>query len=357
MTIDGCYREIVDALKKEKVIPFLGSGINYQPDSNLEITLASKLIGDLQSPQELMGSPSSICYEMPNERPFYCPLLQKLENGSLTCPLARELQLAVSKMTVRCLAEYKLTRGGLKVQNFYDLLRELILAATKERSYIPTPNKVHEFIAKFFSKRWPVDENKYPLIFTTSYDELLEEEFENQKQKYDRLFYEAESHESISAGNFAYQTDETDGQSKPSPLANSKYKPSCAEHPVIIKLYGTESHNFVVTERHHVDYLVGTKLPEDLSGHFSSTEADKEEGCHFLFLGYSPNDPELQIIIHRFCQSSRGESLPKKSWLIHHHQLPSASLENTFWNKYKVELIHCQSSLEDFISQLKQELD
>lgn len=333
----------------------MGSGINYQPDSNLEIALASKLIGDLQRPQELMGSPTSICYEMPNERPFYCPLLQKLENGSL-----RELELAVAKMTVRCLAEYLLMSGGLKVQKFYDLLRQLILAAIKERSYIPTPNKVHEFIAKFFSKPWPVDDsgkNKYPLIFTTSYDELLEEEFKSQRQRYDRLFYEAESYESISAGSFAYQTYETDGQSKPIPLAYSKYKPSCAEHPVIIKLYGTESHNFVVTERHHVDYLVGPKLPEDLSGHFSGTDADSEEGCHFLFLGYSPNDPELQLIIHRFCQSGIGQSLPKRSWLIHHHKLPNYSWENIFWRNYNVELIYCQSSLEDFISQLKQELD
>ena len=68
-----------------------------------------------------------------------------------------------------------------------------------------------------------------------------------------------------------------------------------------------------------------------------------------LFLGYSLNDPNLQIILHRFWGNDPVKSRRSKSWIV--HQSEPGDLEKEFWQDRKVDPI--KSSLEDFITILE----
>ena len=79
----------------------------------------------------------------------------------------------------------------------------------------------------------------------------------------------------------------------------------------------------------------------------------KNDNMHFLFIGFSPNDYELQLFVNRLQEDkiiNTSSDSAVKSWLI--NQSKTGNLAKALWETRKVELIPT-ISLESFISQLK----
>ena len=78
----------------------------------------------------------------------------------------------------------------------------------------------------------------------------------------------------------------------------------------------------------------------------------KHKDKRLLFIGFSPNDYELQLLVNRLREDEmiKTSSAAGKSWLI--HQGETGKLAESLWEKREVTLVST-SSLEDFISQLK----
>jgi hypothetical protein len=169
---------------------------------------------------------------------------------------------------------------------------------------------------------------------------MLERVFDGVNQEYDLVFYVAEGSEK---GHFKHRTHE--GKERLIEF-NKDYRLPLKERPIILKLYGTWTDKFVVTEEHFINYLVDHSIEQALPSQLRIFI----KRSRILFLGYSLNDPDLQIILHRFwVNESLKKSRGIKSWIV--HQSEPGNLEKQFWKARQVELI--ESSLEDFITNLE----
>lgn len=355
------YQSIIDNLKTGTIVPFLGPGISPELYIQLAAKLAESVAEELRSDstqndaskgdllQSLIGIPCQICHYLPDERPKECPMLKGLERAE-TCPLYIEQGLAVSKMNLRYLSQYyKLTDN---LDAFYIRLHEIVDGMDSHH-----PNPVHQFFAelphqmlvKGYPKRCPG--LPYQLIVTTNYDSLLEQAFDEANQPYDVVFYVADGEERGRYKHKPYGADEAEIIKAPTkydkfPIPSNDGK-GPSPHPIILKLYGTWENNFVVAED-HLNYLASTPLKNLPSALISILKQSS-----VLFLGYSPNDSDLQLILHRLWQEDK---LPTKSQLVHQSQ--PGDLEKRIWEEQRnVKLLPICCSLEDFVSSLKQDLE
>ncbi|UKO99140.1 SIR2 family protein [Nostoc sp. UHCC 0870] len=340
------YLNIINALKSGRLIPFIGPGFNLFDEQLTnqrlsEIELADYLAQNLgiTSPYEdLVGAPCPLCLVSADDLPTDCPVKKALLQGTITaCPLANEQALALAKMNLQCLAQYVQLTFGIKdvYERLYELLRGKYSPSRFYLFWANLPEKMEE-------KQYPLP---YQLIVTTNYDDMLERAFRAANQPFDLVFYVAEGEEV--RGRFKYKPFEEKARpiDKPNQLeVISKAK----DRPVILKLYGvvdlieSQQCNFVITEDHHINYLVyreiGQLLPKDILEILW-------ESHNILFMGFNPSDPDLRVIINRIW----GERLVgQKSWMI--HQSKPGELDKTFWNKRQVELI--DSRLEDYCTDL-----
>jgi hypothetical protein len=337
------YKNVINCFKSGIVIPFLGPRINlcYRQQSNQiisDIQLADHLaqnLGMTDSYQEVVGSPCPVCFFDTNTLPPDCPVKKALLEGTTAaCPLANE-QLAVAKLNLQCLAEYvKLTEG---VQNVYQKLHELL-----ERKY--TINKLHQFFAnlprEMKDRGYPLP---YKVLVTTNYDNTLERAFKTAEQAFDLVFYVAEGKED--RGRFQYKPHE---QSIRSITSNQQVLSS--DRPVILNLYGAvKNENFVVTEGHYINYLVQYKIDQLLPYDLLEILTSGNQIHNIFFLGYSPNDTNLRIIVNRLW--GEGE-IGRKSWMI--HQSKPGGLDKEFWRNRKVDLF--EGNLEDYIDKLDEKM-
>ncbi len=358
------YRSIVEELKFGSVVPFLGPGISPELYIQLAAKLAESVAQELRDDsghedsnkgdlvQSLIGIPCQICHYLPEERPKECPMLKGLERAT-TCPLYIEQGLAVSKMNLRYLSQYyKLTNS---LDAFYARLYEIVDSLDSYH-----PNQVHQFFAELphqmLSKGYPKGSRRcpglpYQLIVTTNYDSLLEQAFDQANQPYDVVFYVADGdergryeHKPYGAEAEIIETPEKYDDKLPlrKPWGNAP-----APHPIILKLYGTWENHFVVAED-HLSYLASSpikNLPPALISILKEST--------ILFLGYSPNDSDLHLIVHRFWGEDK---LPGKSQLVHQSQ--PGNLEKKIWQEQRnAKLLPIACSLDDFVIALKQELE
>lgn len=98
----------------------------------------------------------------------------------------------------------------------------------------------------------------------------------------------------------------------------------------------------------HLTYLMASPLKN-----LPSSLLNILREASILFLGYSPNDADLQLIVNRFWPDQK---LPGMSWLV--HQSRPGDLEERIWEKQRnVELLSICYSLEDFVFLLSKELE
>ncbi len=338
------YNDVIHAFKKGLVIPFLGPGIHVcdgQPEIS-DIELANRLAKDLEIAlrPDLMGAPCQLCLFSAKELPKNCPVRKALSEGNTAdyCPLANEQELAVAKLNLQCLAQYEKLRSP-NIQDIYTKLEELF-----QLRY--STNKLHKFFANLPKKIKDLDLGyplPYKLLVTTNYDDMLERAFREADQPFDLVFYVAEAEEH--RGRFQCETYEN---SLFTIFDNSEVLNR--ERPVILKLYGAIN-NFVITEDHHFNYLVHQEIQKLLS--LDLLEILWGENYHILFLGYSPNDINLRLIVNRLWGEREIGRKSKKSWMI--HQSEPGALDQKCWDRWGVTLF--SSDLKKYLTDLEQELE
>jgi SIR2-like domain/Trypsin-like peptidase domain len=346
-TVDERYQPIISAFTSGKIVPFLGAGINLCDCPEVSpLELALQLAQKYYPSKGLLGIPCSVCPLPPQSwpPPEKCPVWEQVSQGSekdvLTCPLSNEQRLVLAKMNLRFLSQYM----RFLHESDDDLYTQLHAIWDSPYKKIlednHSPRRLHEFFAtlpKTMLKRGYRD-FPYPLIVTTNCDEMLERAFQEAHQEFDVIFYVAED-----KGKFMHKTWEGKVNSIP---YDSDYQLPFGKRPIILKLYGTWNDKFVITEDHHMNYLVGCSVEQALPSKLVNLLRDSR----ILFLGYSLNDLDLQMILHRFwgdqpLKQFRG----MKSWIVHNSE--PGRLEEEFCKDRQVEPI--KSSLEDFITNLE----
>lgn len=334
------YNSVINAFKNGEVIPFLGSGINLddgQPSneriSNIE--LVDYLAQDLElanNYQYLQGSPCSVCLVSNENLPADCPLRKTLlEGAAIACP-EHEQALAVAQLKLQCLAQHIAFESSL--HNVYQKLDRLF----RERSHT---NKFHKFFAtlpgEMLKKEFPLP---YKLLVTTNYDNMLESAFVKNNQLFDLLSYVAETDGENTQGRFRYTPSGEESR-----LITSDQVVLHGNRPLILKLYGV-TNNFVITEDQHINYLVNQEIerafPKDILQILRSS--------NILFMGYSPSDVNLRIIVNRLWGK---KLLGQKSWMIHQSRI--GSLDKGFWSGRNVELL--DSDLERYRLELAKQIE
>lgn len=352
--VDSRYRSIIDTFPSDthNIVPFLGAGINLcDQSSGMIIKLTEKLAESYNCSGGLLGIPCSVC-PLPLKDswppPENCPLRKRLEteqqtNNILTCPLSKEQKLALAKMNLRFLSQLiSLEMGDDLYVVLHQHLDELYEDILQDKT---NPYRLHKFFARLPRKLLEKEYRKLPyqLIVTTNYDEILERIFDQVGQPYDVIFYVAK--DDNGKPTFKHKTYKGEIKS-----IDSNYKgrlPCWGEHPIILKLFGTWQHEFVITEEDYLNYLVHTPinqlLPAPIIEHIQESK--------ILFLGYSLNDPDLQIVLHLIWQDNplkytRGIS----SWIV--HQSKPGDLERRFCSERMIENIE-ESSIEDLVTNLE----
>jgi len=354
------YRLIIEDLKNGNLVPFVGPGINANFYIDLALKLAESVQKNLLSDgeynerherliQTLIGIPCSVCHYWPQDRPPECPMLKGIdgEENINNCPLFIEQGLAVSKINLRYLSQYYILRNGVSAlySDLYEILSEL------EKSH--QPNALHHFLAELphlmLVRGYPRRSVGLPfqLVVTTNYDDVLEQAFLAVQQPFDVIFYIADGDDQ---GKFMHQPYQEEAQiigindSARLPLRNP-WGNAAQPRPIILKLFGTWENNFVATEE-HMAYLVSSlkqNLPASLIRILTKGNV--------LFMGYSPSDSDLQILMNCFWPENK---IKDKSWLL--HQAKPGDLEQEIWKTRNVELLDIPS-LEDFVSQLKKVIE
>jgi hypothetical protein len=378
---DSRYETIIDAFSfgidtgiYSGVIPFLGAGVNLcgpLPISPIEI--ASKLA--MLNSENLIGVPCSICpiklkqwsreeWSIPQE----CPILKQIiadttEGQSIdprNCELSNEQRLALAKINLRLLSQYyRLTSGGSDSEKLYKKIHQLFDKGVSDESIFDenqyTYNRVHHFLATLprtmKRKGYGIP---YQLILTTNYDDRLERAFKYEDQDFDLIYYVAEGE---GRGQFRHQTyDEFCNKEKGQIINTSDYETNrplpWGKRPIILKLYGTWTDKFVITEDHHINYLSSYSVSNILPIKLLSAITDANN--RILLLGYSLSDFDLELVLHRF---SEAENKLKGDFFIV-HQSKAGSLENELWAKRGVGNNQCiRSSLKDCINQLEKGIE
>lgn len=361
------------------VIPFLGAGVNLcapLPISLIEIV--SSLAEDLTklNSENLIGVPCSVCplkvkqwspeeWSIPTDCPILRQIMAETKDGKpidpRNCALANEQMLAFAKINLRLLSQYdQLKSGGLDSEELYQKIRELFekrganCAVNKDKY-----NRVHQFLATLpneLSKKG-YEKLPYQLILTTNYDDGLELAFQDAKPKqpFDLIYYVAEGPKNR-CGKFVHKTyGEICNHLEGEIITGSDYDRPLPwnEHPIILKLYGTWTDKFVITEEHHSNYLsydsVSNVLPTKLLKVLNNSKN------RILLLGYSLNDSDLELILNRFSEPTNKIN---GNFLIVHQSKPG-SLEKYLWSRRKLNMEEecIKTSLEDCINNLEQGIE
>lgn len=294
---------IVDAIVRNELIPFLGTGV-------------SLIEGRSESP-----------WQIGKNLPSDAELAEYLAELSI---YPREEPLELMHVAQR----YADVAG---LRTLYDRLDDIYLADHR-------PNRLHYFLTALPALlRQKGFKASYPLIATTNYDDLLEQAFHEQNVPFDLLIYPS----TFSAGGkFIHLPFDAEPILIESP---SKYdgiplSEMGLERPVVLKLRGgvvrsyPELTSFAITEDDYASFgPMNHALPPTI------IEILKTKS--FAFLGCSSRDSGLRSILTRILSNY---IVDYASWTVQ----PNPSwTESTFWEKRKIQLL--DTNLEDFIDELE----
>ena len=168
------------------------------------------------------------------------------------------------------------------------------------------------------------------MILTTNYDDALERAFDKASEPYDVIWYIADREP---RGKFWHRPP---GGAEPKVIDRPNAYDGLAidERTVILKIHGAvdrsnpERDSYVITEDHYIDYLtktdIGQLIPAEL--------LVKLTRSRFLFLGYSMQDWNLRVILHRIWGQ---QPLSYKSWAI---QRNPNEIEQELWEARGVDV-------------------
>jgi hypothetical protein len=299
------YDDVIDSLKRGRLIPFLGAGVN------------------------LYGRDRSKVWE----------------SGGQDLPSGAELAAFLARI-----AEFPVAQGGsdlLQVaqylaitkdeQKLYDELHDLF-----DREF--KPSSVHAFLAQLPVVTASAGGTKpHQLVVTTNYDDLMEKAFGacEPPEPYDLVYYDARLL-STTRGKFLHRPPGKETESHPV-LDPERYKLPLDQRSIVLKIHGavardqdSSEDSYVITEDHYFDYPFYSEIPITIRQEFQKRR--------FLFLGYSLRDWNLRMMFRRIW---RDQKLEKESWTINDEENP---VQRLFWEKRKVRYI--VASLEDYVHDL-----
>jgi hypothetical protein len=371
------YDEIIKNLKKGNIVPFIGAGIEPDVYIKFAMKLADKARVEAELPQsnqnnkkdakeqekelirKLVGVPCYYCHYQISRPDNKCPMLEGIDQE---CPLYKEQQLAVAKMHIRSFSEYlNFTDEPNFVNNCYKAF---------EDSNTGGPMELHNFLVKDISnilqsKKLPERSPGFPfqVIVTTNYDNNLEEVFSAIKKNYDIISYTINNKGNLNYFKLTRVTfDEEKRKDDPENLELDKsydkfeLRPSVGNvvkiRPVILKLYGSwnDKTQFAVTEDQisPLIQIISDKLPENLQNIITKS--------YPLFLGYSLNDFDLELIIKMFWEK-QNLPLPDPIWLV--NQAQPSDLTKKFWEKNRRDLkkVFIDASVDNFIKEVTKRIN
>jgi hypothetical protein len=302
---------IRDRLLRGRVIPFLGAGVN--------------LCG-----RNLDGEWHPATGQAPNGVELAKHLKKKHGYPENESPL--------DLLRVSQYVEVESTEGTL-----YDSLHEVF-----DRDFPITP--VHRFLASLPKLRGSEGpEERYQVILTTNYDDILERAFREEKEPFDVVTYNART-KSPSFSKFCHRPpDGTIDQVIKSP---NKYRGLLGDRTVILKIHGgierrkkegTED-SYVISEDDYIDYMAQEGAVE----RFPIPIKEKLTASSFLFLGYSLRDWNTRILLRRIW---RDQPLDQPSWAVAEK---IEAVDRLFWGKRNVEII--DADLADFVKNLEEKI-
>ena len=313
---------VVDAIKRGRVVPFLGAGVNLC-DRPTPINEDADWKWD-NSRSEFLPTGSELAEHLARE--FYFP-------GASSCstPGCHNPEHALDLARVSQYGDTALGGGRLREE-----LRSIFI-----RDYPIT--SAHRFLA---SLPWPAPqakrtEDRYPLIVTTNYDDLMEQALED-RNKPDLVYYRLPD-DSNRAGFWHAAPG-----MKPVRIDDAnKYSYRFFEnHPVILKIHGTidranqGQEGYVITEDHYIEFLA----EEALSNLLPATLLDKLRNSHLLFIGYSLKDWNLRVFLRRL---KRDRNKVYSAWAV---LRDADEEEQEFWSKHGVKIIN--RPLKQYIGEL-----
>lgn len=300
-TFDAHYARLAAALADGQVVPLLGAGVN----------LCDRPAGADWQEQKLLPSGGDLAKHLAGV--FWYPEGEALD-------LLRVSQWAVAREGP----------GPL-----YDELRKLFAA-----EYEPT--RVHRFLASLPGVLRERGTPQHQVLVTTNYDDALERAFEDAGEPYDVVWYIADGEH---RGTFWHRPP--DGE--PRLIERPKLYDGLAleERTAIVKIHGAvdraqpDRDSYVITEDHYIDYLTKTEVAQLLPAELlvSLTRS------RFLFLGYSMQDWNLRVILHRIWGQ---QPLAYKSWAI---QKDPSEIEQELWRARGVDVLDIQ--LEEYITEIE----
>lgn len=156
------------------------------------------------------------------------------------------------------------------------------------------------------------EENRYPLIATTNYDDLIEQAFDADevRQPYDLIFYLPERGSWHKEPGFWHKEPGQAPRRIAVSDANQYDYPFFENRPVILKIHGTVNlmdenlEGYVISEDHYIDYLAEDTLEKLLPPRL----VIKLRKSHLWFLGYSLSDWNFRVFLRRLRLSGRGYS-------------------------------------------------
>jgi SIR2-like domain len=298
--LEDHYGYIADVLKRGRVVPLLGAGVNlcdparerWRPGENLPDT----------------GELSSYIAETCNYP------------GADRGELLRVAQYAQA------------TRGD---GTLYDHLHDIFTAA-----YGYTV--VHAFLANLPGALESAGGARHhQLIVTTNYDDALEQALVAAREPFDLVWYASDRH--VAQGRFLHKPP--DGEAKVIERPNEYHLP-IGERTVVLKIHGavsrTDFHrdSYVISEDDYIKFLMNTRLQDLIPVTLLAALFES----HILFLGYSLQDWNLRVILH---QIASQRDLGRDSWAI---QKEVEEIDKTLWDYRDVHL-H-QVSLDYYIAEL-----
>jgi DNA-binding SARP family transcriptional activator len=187
----------------------------------------------------------------------------------------------------------------------------------------------------------------FPLIVTTSFDEVLERAFADAGEDFDVVSYLALGD---NRGKFLHVG--SDGSATLIEVPNAYGDLSPERRTVILKIHGGIDRrperaweSFVVSEDDHIDYLAGGEIAVVLP----VTLAAKLRRSHFLFLGHPLQAWNLRVFIHRVWGRER---VGYRSWAI--GPQPDA-VEQELWRQRGIDTV--DMPLDDYLAGLKSRIE
>jgi len=302
--MDSHYAIVLRALCEGQVVPLLGAGVN------------------------VCGRPDGVSWEPGVSLPNGSELAEHLAGIFFYPEDSGKDLLRVS--------QYVVAREGLGP--LYDELRRLL-----DANYPPT--SVHQLFASLPGVLRAHGTPQCQVIVTTNYDDALERAFDAAGEPYDVVWYIADQEP---RGKFWHRAPGCEPKVIERPKAYDGL--ALEERTVILKIHGAvdradrDRDSYVITEDHYIEYLTKTEISQLIPAELLV----KLTRSRFLFLGYSMQDWNLRVILHRIWGQ---QPLSYKSWAI---QKNPSEIERELWKNRGVEVLDIP--LETYMSELAERL-